>query len=151
MAPRTTKPAGKPATEKPAKPAAKIKPVAEAAQKPARSATKPAAKPTKPAGGAKVRAGSNTEAFRLKDLVEAVATATGGKRPEVKKTVEATLSSLAEALKRGSDLNLPPLGRIRVAKAAGKDGAPAMTLKLRLAGADKPGGKLALAEDGEDS
>jgi nucleoid DNA-binding protein len=141
MAPRTTKPAA----EKPVKPAAKVKPGADAAQKPARSATKPTAKPSKPAAATKA------EAFRLKDLLEAVANATGGKRPEVKKTVEATLAGLADALKRGSDLNLPPLGRIRVAKAAGKDGAPAMTLKLRLAGADKPAGKQALAEDGEDS
>jgi nucleoid DNA-binding protein len=138
MAPRTTKPAA----EKPVKPAAKVKPGADAAQKPARSDAKPTAKPA---------AATKAEAFRLKDLLEAVANATGGKRPEVKKTVEATLAGLAEALKRGTDLNLPPLGRIRVAKAAGKDGAPAMTLKLRLAGADKPAGKQALAEDGEDS
>jgi nucleoid DNA-binding protein len=150
MAPRTTKPAA----EKPAKPVAKAKAVAKTAAKPAKPASQP--KPVVRADST-ASAKSGVAAFKLRDLVEVVATATGAKKPDVKQTVEATLSALADALKGGADLNLPPLGRARIAKAAGKDGAAVMTLKLRLGGAAKSGAnvktgpKQALADDGEDS
>jgi nucleoid DNA-binding protein len=154
MAPRTTKPAA----EKPAKPVAKAKAVAKTEAKPAKAAPQP--KPDAKAvarSDSKASAKSGTAAFKLRDLVEVVAAATGAKKPEVKQTIEATLSALADALKSGADLNLPPLGRARIAKAAGKDGAAVMTLKLRLGGAAKSGAnvktgpKQALADDGEDS
>lgn len=140
MASRPTKTAA----EKSAKPAAKAK----LAAKPAKSAS-----PEKPdlKTVSKSNAKIGAAAFKLRDLVEAVAASTGGKKPEVKQTVEATLSALAEALKRGDDLILPPLGRARVAKAAGKDGAAVMTLKLRLGGGGKADAKQPLADDGEDS
>ena len=156
MALRTSKTTG----EKPAKPTAVAKtengkPVAKA--KPAVKA-KPltvvkAGKPAKmQARSAKPEAAAaRKEAFRLKDLVAEVAEATGGKKPDVKRTVEATLAALAGALGRGTDLAVPPLGRARVVKAAGKDGAAVLTLKLRLGGADTSGAKLGLADDGEDS
>lgn len=143
----------KPADAKPTKPAAKAKPATKAdLSEKARpeivftSADKPMGKPSKA-----VAAGSKAEAFKLKDLIAAVAAGTGGKRPDVKLAVEATLLALAEALTRGADLMLPPLGRVRVVKAASKGGAAVMTLKLRLGGAGKPASKQPLAEDGEDS
>lgn len=157
MALRSTKTAGekpaksasaaKPENAKPliAKPAAKVKPAAKA---------KPAAKvkPEAEAGAGKPdKAAVRSDAFKLKDLVAAVAEATGGKKPEVKRVVEATLASLGMALGRGSDLAVPPLGRARIVKSSGKDGAAILTLKLRLGGADQAGAKQALADDGEDS
>ena len=128
MAPRTpketqTKPpkAARPAKAKPAK--------AEAAK----------AEPAAPgAGGALGQ-------VKLKDLIESVAGATGGKKPEVKAVVEATLAALGEALATGKALVVPPLGKLRVVKNKG----PALTLKLRLADGAKAAG-LALADDGED-
>jgi hypothetical protein len=83
--------------------------------------------------------------MKLKDLIDSVATKTGGKKPEVKSVVEATLAALGEALATGKALVVPPLGKLRVVKNNG----PALTLKLRLADGAKAAG-LALADDGED-
>ncbi|WP_135448741.1 HU family DNA-binding protein [Tabrizicola caldifontis] len=139
MAPRTSK---TPET-KPAKSSAK-----------ARSAGKPtanspaAAKPAKPALTVAEKAASaegKVGTLRLKDLVDRAAAATGGKKPQVKKTVEATLAAMASALASGHTLVLPPLGKLRVAKSTGG----AMTLKLRVPTGKVPAGKP-LADDGED-
>lgn len=135
MAPRTPKsPDEKPAkAAKPAKPAAKPK-AAPAAAKPDLKVVAPAAT-SEPMGGA----------IKLKDLIDSVATATGGKKPDVKKAVEATLAALGEALAAGKALTVPPLGKLRVVRNTGA----ALTLKLRLADGAKAAG-LALADDGED-
>jgi Bacterial DNA-binding protein len=118
--------------------------------------TKPekAAKGEKPAAKAKpaLKVVESTDAvapvglMKLKDLVDSVTEATGGKKPEVRKTIEATLAAIGTALATGSALAIPPLGKLRVVKNTG----PAMTLKLRLADGAKAAG-LALADDGEDS
>ena len=137
----------KPANANPTKPAAKAKLSVKAGPElVVTSADKPMGIPSKA-----VAAGSKAEAFKLKDLIAAVAAETGGKRPDVKLAVDATLSALAGALTRGADLALPPLGRMRVVKSASKDGAAILTLKLRLGGVVKAGSKQTLAEDGEDS
>ena len=121
---------------KPAKAAkpAKAEPVAEASVQPALAVVENAAPDPKGAP------------MKLKDLIEAVASATGGRKAEVKATVEATLAALGEALATGKALAVPPLGKLRVVKNKG----PALTLKLRLADGAKAAG-LALADDGEDS
>lgn len=123
------------------------------------------AKPEKPLKPAKDGAEAPVAGLRLGDLVTRVAAATGAKKPDAKASVEATLSILAEALKAGSDLALPPLGKVRVVKTAEKGAATMMTLKLRHPNPPLPGAaasagsveKLArkpavkpLAEDGED-
>lgn len=133
MAPRTLKdPEQKPAkAPKAEKPAAGAKPAATA-----KLELKVVNAPAEPAAGGMVK---------LKDLIDSVATATGGKKPDVKKTVEATLAALGEALATGKALTVPPLGKLRVVKNKG----PALTLKLRLADGAKAAG-LALADDGED-
>jgi hypothetical protein len=104
------------------------------------------AKAPKPAAKA---AGTPAEAkaaiLKLKDLVDSVAEATGAKKPEVKATVEATLSALGSALASGRSLAVPPLGKLRVVKTRGA----ALTLKLRLADGAKAA-ELGLAADGED-
>ncbi|MBS3981632.1 MAG: HU family DNA-binding protein [Rhodobacteraceae bacterium] len=134
MAPRTPKdPETKPAkAPKPARPA-KAKPAADAKGKPVLTVVEAAAPETRAA------------TVRLKDLVDSVASTTGGRKAEVKATVEATLAALGEALATGKSLAVPPLGKLRVVKTKG----PALTLKLRLADGAKAAG-LALAEDGED-
>jgi Bacterial DNA-binding protein len=131
MAPRSpketqTKPAK---TEKPAK--AKPEAAKVAAQAPEATAVETAV--------------ASAGQMKLKDLIDSVAAKTGGKKPEVKAVVEATLAALGEALATGKALVVPPLGKLRVVKNKG----PALTLKLRLADGAKAAG-LALADDGED-
>ncbi len=132
MAPRTPKDTEK----KVARPARTPKPAARPkipAAKPELVVVAPTATP-ETAGG-----------LKLKDLIDSVVAATGGKKPEVKKTVEAALAALREALVSGKPLMVPPLGKLRVVKTKG----PALTLKLRIADGAKASG-LALADDGED-
>ena len=74
-----------------------------------------------------------------------MASKTGGRKPDVKAAIEATLAAVGEALATGRSLAVPPLGKLRVVKNKG----PALTLKLRLADGPKAAG-LALADDGED-
>ncbi|MGA0539060.1 HU family DNA-binding protein [Neotabrizicola sp. VNH66] len=115
-------------------------------------------KAAEPAAAAEVPADtSDTKAkapsLKIRDLVQKVADATGGKKKGVKEIVEAALTELGEALSRGEELNLPGLGRTRVAKSAEKDGAALLTLKLKRGPHKKreKDGKEALADDGEDS
>jgi len=139
MAPRTPK---DPEKTKPARPAKTAKPTRKAAAQPAgKAAAKTELTVVKPAA-----AEATSGIVKLKDLVETVATATGGKKPDVKAAVEATLDALGKALVAGQSVAVPPLGKLRVVKTKG----PALTVKLRLPNAAKPSG-LALAEDGEDS
>lgn len=109
---------------------AKARPGAEVAEKPVLTEVEPA---------------PEVKAMKLKDLIDAVAQSTGGRKPEVKATVEATLSALGKALTAGQAVAVPPLGKLRVVKTKGA----ALTLKLRLADPSKAAG-LALADDGED-
>jgi len=88
--------------------------------------------------------------LKIKDLVSRVAGATGGKKQNVKEVVEATLAALGDALAKGEDLNLPGLGRTRIARTAEKDGASLMTLKVRRGAHKKKEAKEPLAEDEDD-
>ena len=86
--------------------------------------------------------------LRLKELVDRVTAATGGKKKAVREIVEATLTQLGLALHKGEMLNLPAFGKVRVAKAQGAAPGSAMTLKLRPVGpgARKKPAEAALAE-----
>jgi hypothetical protein len=135
MAPRTPKNTEK----KAAKPAKAAQPAAKTKASPV--AAKPELKVVATPAASEAAAG----VLKLRDLIDSVATATGGKKPDVKKTIEATLAALGEALAGGKALTIPPLGKLRVVKTKG----PVLTLKLRRAEGAKAAG-LALADDGED-
>ena len=100
-----------------------------------------AAKPKLVAGGAALSVvgaedaegavnGKAASGLRLKELVDRVVAATGGKKKDVKQVVEATLVAMGAALQKGESLNLPAFGKLRVAR-QGAEGGGAMTLKLR--------------------
>lgn len=114
--------------------------------KPARARAARAASTGEDAAASTAGAGTGGDVVKLKDIVEGVAAATGLKKPDARKAVDATLAVIGAALAQKSTLFLPPLGKLRVAKAT----AGVMTLKLRLADASRAKG-LALAEDEEDS
>lgn len=85
--------------------------------------------------------------LRKKALVERVVQATGAKRKLVKDVVEATLVALGDALSKGEELNLPPLGRARVNRTRGEGDAAMLIIKLRRGGGKA--GKEGLAEPDE--
>ncbi|MDQ2067641.1 HU family DNA-binding protein [Xinfangfangia sp. CPCC 101601] len=88
--------------------------------------------------------------LKIKDLVARVASTTGAKKKTVKEIVEATLTALGDGLTKGEDLNLPGIGRVRIARAAEKDGASMLTLKLRRGTHRKKDAKEPLAEEEDD-
>ncbi|MCX7287518.1 MAG: HU family DNA-binding protein [Rhodobacterales bacterium] len=133
--------------------AAKPKKAAKAAApdgKPKQARARPAKTASKgqdaSAAKSKAAAESGSDMVKLKDIIEGVAAATGLKKPDAKKAVEATLAAIGAALAQKSVLAVPPLGKLRVVK----NTAGVMTLKLRLADASRAKG-LALAQDEEDS
>ncbi|MEJ6402386.1 HU family DNA-binding protein [Yoonia sp. 2307UL14-13] len=89
--------------------------------------------------------------FKKPHLLEQVVARTNLKKRDVKPAVEASLAVLGEALARGDEVVLPPLGKLRVVKTKDlADGAQVMTLKLRTpkdASRQPPSG---LADAGED-
>ena len=95
--------------------------------------------------------GRAASGLRLKELVDRVVAATGGKKKGVKEVVEATLLQMGEALKKGESLNLPAFGKLRVAR-AGAEGGGAMTLKLRqgTGGGAKAKSDMAPIADADD-
>ncbi len=85
------------------------------------------------------------------DFLDNAVARSGVKRRDAKPAIEAALLELGEALLRGDELNLPPLGKIKVVKTkALNEGAQALTLKVRTmkdgAGLRKSG----VAEDGDE-
>jgi nucleoid DNA-binding protein len=91
---------------------------------------------------------------KVKDLIERVVSTSDQNKREVRVIVEATLLELGKALEAGESLNLPPLGKLRIANQRRDDQGVAMTLKLRRGSENKQGKKAekeALAEVGEDS
>lgn len=125
-----------------------------AAKKPAAAKASAAeAVPAAAEAGAPAVEKANVE-LRLKGLLDRVIATSGAKKPAARSVTEAVLKELGDALSAGQVLNLPGLGKLRVARAA-EGPAGAMTLKLRRPGpgAEKPAEAAAepLAEAGEDS
>ena len=98
---------------------------------------------------------TETKALKIKDIVDRVMLASGvTNRKNVRQVVEASLSELVKSLQAGEQVNLPSLGRLRVANQREDDTGLHMTLKLRRPLPKAEGensAKEALAADGEDS
>lgn len=66
-------------------------------------------------------------------LLDDIVARTNLKKRDVKPAVEAALSILGDVLREGGELNLPPLGKVRVVKSKDLEGgASVLTLKLRM-------------------
>lgn len=72
------------------------------------------------------------EMLKKPEFLERVMTRTDVKKSQAKPAIEAALATLAEALMNGEELQLPPMGKLKVVKARDiGDGAQVLTLKLR--------------------
>jgi hypothetical protein len=110
------------------------------AASPAMSGSKPEDDATQPA------------MLKKQELVERVVKATGGKKKDVKLMLEAALGVLGDALSAGEELNLPPLGKVKVNRQKTEGGAEVLILKLRRGGGKVGNGnpKEGVAQDLED-
>ena len=72
------------------------------------------------------------EMIKKPEFIDRAVDRTDVKRRDAKPAIEAALAVLAEALVKGEELNLPPMGKLRVVKMKDVgDGAKVLTLKLR--------------------
>lgn len=115
-----------------------VKAPAKAAVKaPAKVATKVVSAPTPPTAlGAAVKAPTSPLAaephmLRKKELIERVVARSGVKKKDAKPTIEAMLAVLGEALSKGEELNLHPLGKMKVTRVIEKPNAKVMVTKVR--------------------
>ncbi|KAA9008956.1 HU family DNA-binding protein [Histidinibacterium aquaticum] len=89
--------------------------------------------------------------LKKKAFIDRVVDRCGGKKRDVKPAVEAALEVLGEAIANGEELNLPPLGKVKINRQKEVANAHVYVCKLRrpktmtAALADSP-----LAEDGEE-
>ena len=72
------------------------------------------------------------EMVKKPEFLDRAVARTEVKKREAKPAIEAALAVLADALVAGEELNLPPMGKLRVVKSKDVgDGAKVLTLKLR--------------------
>lgn len=72
------------------------------------------------------------EMIKKPEFIDRAVDRTDVKRRDAKPAIEAALAVLAEALVKCEELNLPPMGKLRVVKMKDVgDGAKVLTLKLR--------------------
>jgi DNA-binding protein HU-alpha len=88
--------------------------------------------------------------LKKKELVELVVERTGVKKRDAKPSVEAALAILGEAIASGREMNLPPLGKIRINRSADNGNTKVTICKIRQStGKDENESGDPLAEAGE--
>ncbi|WP_323005651.1 HU family DNA-binding protein [Pseudorhodobacter sp.] len=107
-----------------------------------------------PSATASLADNDQPQMVKKQELVERIVKASGAKKKDVKLIVEAALGVLGDALSAGEELNLPPLGKMKVNRQRDEGNAEILILKLRRGGG-KGGGAAAasketLAQDRED-
>ncbi len=69
--------------------------------------------------------------MKKKELIEAAVERAGVKKKDAKPAIEAALAILGEALSDGRDLNLQPLGKIKVQKTKELSNGTVMNVRIR--------------------
>lgn len=88
--------------------------------------------------------------MKKKELVELVVERAGVKKRDAKPSVEAALAILGEALADGRELNLPPLGKVKINRAADHGKTKIIICKIRQnAAVDENVSSGPLADDEE--
>lgn len=130
---KTTTPASKPTTARatatkttPAKPTTKPATPAKAAAATAAKSTTPLPKVVKVSEPV-----VSAPDMKKKELVDLVVERSGIKKKDAKPVAEAMLAILGETLADGRELNLPPLGKVRINRTEDKVGYRVIVCKLR--------------------
>jgi nucleoid DNA-binding protein len=87
--------------------------------------------------------------LRKKELLDAVVERAGVKKKDAKPVVESMLAILGEALADSRELNLPPLGRIKVRREKPLSNGRMMVVKVRQSRATLSGPSAKAATDGD--
>ena len=70
--------------------------------------------------------------IKRKEFFERIAESSGARKGEVRKVAAATLEAISLALQAGEDLNIPPLGRIKLIKERQTAQRQALTVRIVL-------------------
>ena len=70
-------------------------------------------------------------ALKKKELIDTVTTISGIKRKDAKPVIEAMLEVLGETLSEGREMNLQPLGKIKINRTKEVQGGTVMITKIR--------------------
>lgn len=107
-------------------------PVKSAAVKPVKAVKAPTAVVSAaPAVGTGTGPVDDVPTLRKKELIERVVARCGVKKKDAKPTIEAMLTVLGEALSSGEELNLHPMGKMKVTRVIDKPNATVMVTKVR--------------------
>ena len=87
--------------------------------------------------------------LKKRALVDRVAARSGIKKKLVKPVVEAVLAELGDALAAGQGMNLPPLGKVKIAKTKDVGQAKVHVARIRQSSSPAPQAKDPLAEPAE--
>ena len=87
--------------------------------------------------------------LKKKELIDLVVERSGIKKKDAKPTIEAVLAILGETLADGRELNLQPLGKLRINRAEEKSNGRVIICKLRQSLAVKKPENDPLAQAGE--
>ncbi|WP_239113250.1 HU family DNA-binding protein [Shimia biformata] len=98
-----------------------------------KTATKkaPAAKTVKPVVVKEAEPVVTLPDFKKTDLIEAVVERSGVKKRFAKPAIEAALAILGETLAAERDLNLQPMGKVKIQRSKEKGGAKVLTARIR--------------------
>jgi nucleoid DNA-binding protein len=87
--------------------------------------------------------------LKKKELLEQVVARSGIKKKDAKPVVEAMLAVLGETLAEGRELNLQPLGKLRINRSEEKTGYRIVVCKLRQSTRSRIQGSAPLADGAE--
>lgn len=87
--------------------------------------------------------------LKKRELIDLVVARSGIKKKDAKPVVEAMLAVLGETIASGRELNLQPLGKLRINRSSDKGNGRVIICKLRqsLAATDRPKDPLAVVPD----
>ncbi|SLN35219.1 transcriptional regulator HU subunit alpha [Falsiruegeria litorea R37] len=106
-------------------------------------------KVVKPAAADVVVPSNDGPEMKKRELIDLVVDRAGVKKKDAKPSIEAALAILGEAIASGRELNLQPLGKLRINRVEEKDNGRVIVCKLRQSNSTGPDEKEPLAEAAE--
>lgn len=106
-------------------------------------------KVVKPAAADVVVPPNDGPELKKRELIDLVVDRAGIKKKDAKPAVEAALAILGEAIASGRELNLQPLGKLRINRVEDKENGRVIVCKLRQSNSTGPDEKEPLAEAAE--
>jgi hypothetical protein len=94
---------------------------------------------------------NGTDFVKKQELVSRILLASGAKKKDIKLILDSVLSVLGDALSNGEELNLPPLGKLKVNRTQENGKSEILILKLRRPGSGPDEDTQPLADDDEDN